>query len=298
MSLSYLLQSVGRPIAYHPGLVPILGSVNAVILFGQIFYWQDKTNSPLGVYKSTEEIEEETGLSYREQTTARSKLVDAGVLIETNKRLEHRIYFKIDMARLDALLANCGKRISRNDKSAFRETTKAHFVETTKAHFDIHRLPETTAETTAAEAGASAPAAAPDQQETPESYMDRITRQESVRKPVTMTPDWKPGEQFKALMMRAGVRPDALTDALLAKFQIHHNGDSKPQNRWESLFVTWCKRERSETSQLAPENNPDFDYPLHVSTPRSESALSKDELRKNYDSLRQVCGSDELGAFR
>lgn len=248
MSLSYLLQSIGRPIAYHPGLVPILGSVNAVILFGQIFYWQDKTNNPLGVYKSTDEIEEETGLSYREQTTARAKLVDAGVLIETNKRLEHRIYFKIDTDRLDALLANCEKRISRNDKSAFRETTKAHFDETTKAHFDIHRLPETTAETTAGIA------AAPDA-ESSEAYLKRITRQDNARQQVIMTTDWQPSEQFKALMMRAGIRPDALTDEILAKFQIFHNGESKQQNRWESALVMWCRREQYPSTNR-PSNAP------------------------------------------
>lgn len=297
MKPSSLLHAIGRPIAFNPGLVPILGSVNSVLFFGQIYFWMSHTNNPLGVYKSADEIESETGLSYREQATARAKLVELGVLVETHKRLEHRIYFRVDTDVLDALLAEYVSRISRNDKSAFRGTTKAQSVETTKAQSDIQRLPETTAETTA-EAGASAPATATATAENPEAYLSRITREESVRQPVTMSPDWKPGEQFKALMMRAGVRPDALTDALLAKFQIHHNGESKPQNRWESMLVMWCKRERSETSRLAPGNNPDFDYPLHVSTPRSESALSKDELRKNYDSLRQICGGDELGAFR
>ena len=142
--------------------------------------------------------------------------------------------------------------------------------------------------------GSSAPAA---KQEKPEAYHERITRQENARQPVTMSPDWKPGEQFKALMMLAGIRPDALTDALLAKFQIHHNGESKAQNKWESRLVTWCKRERPETNQLAPENNPDFDYPLHVSQPRSESAVSPEKARMYIDGLLSQLGGDEE-AFR
>lgn len=129
----------GRPVAYYPGLVKHLGSVNAVLLFCQFFYWKDRTDNELGVYKSAEEIEHETGLSYREQATARKQLVERGVLIETHKRLEHRIYFRIDVDRLDALLssADCETCNSRNALSAVRGETKAQFDHT-----------ETTTETT------------------------------------------------------------------------------------------------------------------------------------------------------
>lgn len=97
---------------------------------------------------------------------------------------------------------------------------------------------------------ADAPAA-----ESADAYLKRITTDSNSRTPVTMSTDWKPSEQFKALLMRAGVKPDALTDELLAKFQIHHNGDSKPQNKWESALVTWCKRERYQDT-AAPSNAP------------------------------------------
>jgi hypothetical protein len=230
-----LLHAIGRPIAFHPGLVPVLGSVNAVLFFGQIFYWQDKTDCQIGVYKSSEEIQQETGLTYREQANAREKLRDCGVLIETEKRLEHRIYFRINFDALDALLANCEKRIPRNDKSAFRETTKAQSVETTKAQSVIQRLPETTSETTAV---GVRPAADP---------LEQYTRHERANQSVTMTTDWKPGEQFPALLMRAGIPAERFTDEVLAKFQIHHNGTSNQQNKWESALVTWCKREQPET---------------------------------------------------
>lgn len=236
MNRSTLLHAIGRPIAFHPGLVPVLGSVNAVLFFGQIFYWQDKTDCQIGVYKSSEEIQQETGLTYREQANAREKLRDCGVLIETEKRLEHRIYFRINFDALDALLANCEKRIPRNDKSAFRETTKAQSDETTKAQSVIQRLPVSTAVSTAV--GDSRPSA------DGQAYLERVTRHENANQPITMTTEWKPGEQFPSLMMRAGLKPDRLTDEILAKFVIHHNGTSKPQNKWESALVTWCKREQ------------------------------------------------------
>nr|MBX9498779.1 DNA-binding protein [Yersinia enterocolitica] len=85
MRPSDLLLDFGRPVAYYPGLVKYMGSPHAVIFFGQIFYWQDKARSELGVQKTQEEIQEETGLTIEQQKTARKQLVSRGILIETNK---------------------------------------------------------------------------------------------------------------------------------------------------------------------------------------------------------------------
>ncbi|WKT00506.1 DNA replication protein [Gallibacterium salpingitidis] len=105
MSLVMLLRETGRAIAYRPKLAKLFGGATAEIFFEQIFYWQDKANSDLGVYKTQAELEDETGLSRNEQETARKKLRNIGVLIETHKRLEHRIYYKIDEEKLEELLA-------------------------------------------------------------------------------------------------------------------------------------------------------------------------------------------------
>ncbi|GMQ50348.1 hypothetical protein LST1_06360 [Neisseria elongata] len=104
MRPSESLKAAGRPIAYYPKLAKPLGGVNAAILFGHFFYWHDKTENPLGVYRTAEEIEDETGLSVQEQRTARSKLRERGVLIETEKRIEHRIYYKLDLNAFDDLM--------------------------------------------------------------------------------------------------------------------------------------------------------------------------------------------------
>ncbi|MCA8104779.1 hypothetical protein [Burkholderia sp. AU36459] len=145
MAATDYLLDFGHPVAYYPGLVKHLGSVNAVLFFSQIFYWQDKAASELGVYKTVEEIEAETGMTYREQATARKQLVDRGVLVETNKRLEHRVYYRIDLDRLNEMLesANCGKRISGEADSAVRGAAKAQVVNKTKT------TTETTSKSTA-----------------------------------------------------------------------------------------------------------------------------------------------------
>lgn len=98
------LRVAGRPIAYYPKLAKPLGGVNAAILFGHFFYWNDKTQYELGIYRTAEEIEIETGLSVQEQRTARAKLRERGVLIETEKRIEHRIYYKLNLDAFDDLM--------------------------------------------------------------------------------------------------------------------------------------------------------------------------------------------------
>lgn len=128
MRASDLLLDFGRPVAYFPGLVKRLGSVNAVIFFSQIFYWQDKTDSKLGVYKTSEEIETETGLSYREQLTARKHLVSRGILVETNKRLEHKIYYLIDCEKLDSVMSQPIEN-APNAQSATGESHNSDFAE-------------------------------------------------------------------------------------------------------------------------------------------------------------------------
>ena len=151
----------GHPVAYHPMLSRFFGSVNAAIFFGQLRYWSDKTENPLGVYKTSEEWTEETGLSYREQVTARRILSAPGYVVETNKRLDHRIYFLIDWTVFNAAFeaweacnsrttfpqfGNCVKRTPPNDVSAVREVPKRRSSIST----------ETTSETTAGEGSAKA----------------------------------------------------------------------------------------------------------------------------------------------
>lgn len=133
MNPSTILKNTGRAIAYRPNLARLFGGVIAEIFFEQIFYWQDKADPVLGVYKTQEELEIETGLSRKEQETARKLLREKGVLIETHKRLEHRMYYKIDCEKLDELLAtlaNDTNEHSRMPESDIREGDKVAFVNT------------------------------------------------------------------------------------------------------------------------------------------------------------------------
>lgn len=114
MKPSESLRLAGRPVAYFPQLAEPLGSVNASVLFSHLFYWHDKASNPLGIYRTAEEIKEETGLSVQEQRTARAKLRERGILIETEKRIEHRIYYRLDMDAFDRFMLALSAQKSSN----------------------------------------------------------------------------------------------------------------------------------------------------------------------------------------
>lgn len=115
MSHYATLTGLGRAVAYFPKVGIYLGNPLAGIFLSQLIYWHDKTEHQLGVYKTSEEWTEETGLSYRQQVTARTLLKKLGILTETEKRLEHKLYFKLDIEEFDKWFDGCTNP-NRNDE--------------------------------------------------------------------------------------------------------------------------------------------------------------------------------------
>lgn len=137
MRVADVLRELGRPIAYYPFLSRYVGGVNAAVLFCQIFYWQDKATSELGVHKTSAELEQETGLTYEEQRAARAALRACGVLVETEKRIEHKIYFLIDEDALERILTSPPppkKRAKRKSKDIRSPNGESPLPEMGKVH--------------------------------------------------------------------------------------------------------------------------------------------------------------------
>ena len=97
MKLSDYLDNLGRPMAYYPGLARALGDVKEAVFVCQLAYWRGKEQDPDGwIYKTREEIEQETALTYKEQLHVRDSLKGKKLLEEHYARTEHRMYFRID----------------------------------------------------------------------------------------------------------------------------------------------------------------------------------------------------------
>lgn len=85
-----------RPIAYQPILAKAFGSVKLAIIWCQLHYWSDKTTDPDGwVYKTRDEIFEETGVSRHSQQIARKIGVELGVLEEKRLGKEGTMHFRV-----------------------------------------------------------------------------------------------------------------------------------------------------------------------------------------------------------
>lgn len=103
MKLSESLEGIGRAVAYFPKLAKFLGGIKAGVVFGQLFYCS-KDADELGWFsKSQEELAEETGATIAELRAVRQELGERGILQCRYARMEHRLYFRIDRARLDDL---------------------------------------------------------------------------------------------------------------------------------------------------------------------------------------------------
>ena len=97
MRFSETLHGIGNPVAYYPGLARVVGGVTSALFLCQINFWGDKGHDPDGwIYKTQEDMTNETGLTRTEQETARRNLKKLGILEERHARLEHRLYYRIN----------------------------------------------------------------------------------------------------------------------------------------------------------------------------------------------------------
>lgn len=95
----------GRPVTIYPRIARFLGSNNAAVFFHQLLYWQDRCVRVIGVYKTVDEWQLETNLTYDEQRAVRRKLKERGYLIEDYRRISHKMYYLIDIDLFETELA-------------------------------------------------------------------------------------------------------------------------------------------------------------------------------------------------
>jgi hypothetical protein len=94
-----------RPVAYHPVLAKAFGGVKSGVFLSQLLYWMPRGRIEGWVYKTQTDFEEETGLTRREQETARRHLRDAGVLFEELRGVPATLHYRVDRNALEACLS-------------------------------------------------------------------------------------------------------------------------------------------------------------------------------------------------
>jgi hypothetical protein len=85
-----------RVVGYSPDLARMVGGATTGLFLNQLLFLSDKGANPEGwVYKSEAEMGKETGLTKREQQTARRKLLSLGVIAIMRGGWKNTYHFKV-----------------------------------------------------------------------------------------------------------------------------------------------------------------------------------------------------------
>jgi hypothetical protein len=138
-----IIDLLDRPIAYHRCFVTLTGSVTAAVLLSQAVYWSRRTGegNEGWFWKTSSDWEEETGLSRREQDTARGILRGLGFWEEEKRGIPARLWFRLNLEQLEQLLisektslaesAKLDRRKAPNWTGGKRQTISENTPETT-----------------------------------------------------------------------------------------------------------------------------------------------------------------------
>jgi hypothetical protein len=95
-----------RVVGYSPDLARIVGGATIGLFLSQLLFLSDKGHNPEGwVYKSEAEMGRETGLTKREQQTARRKLLSLGVIAIMRGGWKNTYHFKVIWEKLYQVIA-------------------------------------------------------------------------------------------------------------------------------------------------------------------------------------------------
>ena len=99
--MSYLIPD--RPIAFNRDFVRLGIGITGALFLSQLVYWSKRTKD-CWFYKTADEWEEETGMSRKEQETARKRLREAGILSEKKQGIPAKLYFMLNENKLIELM--------------------------------------------------------------------------------------------------------------------------------------------------------------------------------------------------
>ncbi len=109
-----------RPVAFHPMMARILGGIHEALFFQQIAYWSGKGRSADWIYKTAEEMREETTLNRYQQDKARAGLRRLGVLSEERRGLPAKMYYRVEWPVVFRLLRAASQIVEGEQTSSSR----------------------------------------------------------------------------------------------------------------------------------------------------------------------------------
>ncbi|QTP60908.1 hypothetical protein HNO53_20640 [Billgrantia antri] len=263
ISASMLPALLGRPVAYQPVFTRLPGvTVQGAIFLSQAlflcntptaqrragWFWKEQAGA-------VDSWEAETGMSAKQQVTARRQLVAIGVLEEVRKGVPAKTWYRVNCDRLAELLAQAldtsetAAEPRRSPDSPNGRNCNLPTGETRNAQPECTESPdgsfhtETTTEIT------------PSLSEARASIFERAAQQcddgtppptQSRQYPMTL--DWQPDpDQLAMACQRAGLPADTQpAQHQLAKFTAHHADTQRQQSStaWHAKLVDWLRNDQ------------------------------------------------------
>lgn len=107
-----LYQLLDRPVAYHPVLADLVGSVEAAIMLSQALYWQRRGRAEDGYwYTSREDWYDQTRLGRYAQERAREVLRRHAWWSEQRRGVPARLYYRVDIGELYRAIIQMADRL-------------------------------------------------------------------------------------------------------------------------------------------------------------------------------------------
>ena len=126
------LQMNNRPIAIYKGLVDRLGCVKSALLLSQMIYWTRKgvnvERDDGWFFKTVEEMMFETGLSRKEQLTAKSKLKALGILDFKMAGVPAVPYYRLNLKGLTQFVVQSFEIRTKADSLTLSDIRAVHGV--------------------------------------------------------------------------------------------------------------------------------------------------------------------------
>ena len=142
-----LQEIAGDAVAFYPAFRKVLGlNATATQFLSQAVYWTERTEDGW-FYKTSEEWNEELGLTLEEVKGARKKLKSIGILTEQRKGIPAKLYYKVDTDELLAVLSG-EKPLTVVVKTPKLEVVKPAICSEENPRSITETTQETTAETT------------------------------------------------------------------------------------------------------------------------------------------------------
>ena len=138
-----------RPVVFYPALARLFGGINEALMWQQIFYWSDKGSREDGwIYKTKDELQEETTLTRDQQDRARAKLEALGVLETKVMKVNGAptLHYRVDADKVLELLSDNSDKRKTSDSLKSGKPANPLYTESTTDTLSSNELEETETE--------------------------------------------------------------------------------------------------------------------------------------------------------